>query len=432
MASAGERADRFDVSGPAHIMYTATAGHPAPLTMIDWLRKFCESITHSIMSRATTAGYLSPTMIHWLRDFFGSTIDITMSGATDGHPSPTLIDWNNEEHRRCIAASLVQGTYIIEKDRTNSRVSTEALAPQWWESFGFRLREVLQDEDSEEDKGNKSYIFGAIFEHVPLADAPHHPSAPQFIVAFRGTTMLSNPNSIQNIQLDLNIIANTLPSCKRTTMAREAVATITKGKGGGSLWLTGHSVGASLALDLGRAMMSDEGLNIPTFLFNPPQVSLGPAINLLLPSDKVWREMQLASNIVKAGLGMVLSPHRKRMEAVFERLSPWAPNMYVHDKDLVCQGFINYFEQRQQMQERFHSSVAKSSASLSYSDMLFSTIGKEKESSHLLPSATLWKTSCIRKDAQGLQQTSFAAHELQQWWKTDAELGLSNKRYSLP
>jgi hypothetical protein len=310
----------------------------------------------------------------------------------------------------------------------------DALAPPWWESFNFRLMEVLEDEAF-----NKKSIFGAIFEHVPLPEAPRHPSSPQYIVAFRGT-MPCHPKIVQDIHVDLTVIANTLPSSKRSELARLAVVNlltrIAMGKAGGlencAIWLTGHSIGASMALDVGRGMMSDHGLNLPTFLFNPPQVSLGPAINLLLPSETVWREMQVASNLVKAGLGLVLNPHRKRMEALFERLSPWAPNLYLHDKDLVCQGFINYFEQRQQMHDRFSAGVAKSATTLSYRDMFFSAVGKEKERSHLLPSATLWKNSSMRKDVQGLHQTSLAAHDLQQWWKPDAELGLSNRRYSLP
>jgi hypothetical protein len=327
----------------------------------------------------------------------------------------------------------VQGTYILENDRTKCRVHPNTLAPQWWESFSFRLIEVLKD--ATYDQKGSMFSFGAIFEHVPPADAPRHPSAPQYIVAFRGT-MLSNP---KDIHLDLKVMANTLPSCKRTKRAHTAlaklVATIAKSKdgfGNCSIWLTGHSLGASLALDVGRAMMSDQGLNLPTFLFNPPQVSLGPAINLLLPTDVVRRELHVASNLVKAGLGLVLSPHRRRMQALFERLSPWAPNLYVHDKDLVCQGYISYFEQREQLQERFSGDVAKCATSLSYRDMLFSALGKEKERPHLLPSATLWRNSSMGKDVHGLKKTSLAAHQLQQWWKPEAELTLSNRRYSLP
>ncbi|KAF7008186.1 hypothetical protein CFC21_023025 [Triticum aestivum] len=206
--------------------------------------------------------------------------------------------------------------------------------------------------------------------------------------------MMLHPKAIQDLCLDFKIMVNTLPDCKRSQRAHQAVDTLlaTVGADNRAVWLTGHSLGASLALDVGRAMMSEQGFSRPTFLFNPPQVSLAPAINRLLPSEGLRKDLYATSNLVKAGLGLVLSPHRKRMEKLFEQLSAWEPKLYVHDRDPICQGFIDYFEQREQLEERFHG-VAKSARTLSYRDMLFSAVGKEKERPHLLPSATLWRNS---------------------------------------
>ncbi|CAM0954111.1 unnamed protein product [Alopecurus aequalis] len=355
-----------------------------------------------------------------------------MSRATANGSSPTMIDWNNEEDRRCVAACVVRGTYILEKDRTGCRVHPGvALAPPWWESFNFRLLEVLKD-DAFDHKGNM-FIFGAIYEH---ASPECHPSAPQYIVAFRGT-MPAHPKAIQaGVVQRLGGIIFFHQNRKRARLAREAVEKLlatAKGKAASencAIWLTGHSLGASLALDVGRAMMCDQGLNLPTFLFNPPQVSLSPAINMLLPLEGVRKELHVASNLVKAGIGLVLSPHRKRMARVFERLAPWAPNLYVHEKDIICQGFVHYFEHRQHLHERF-SRVAKSAMTLSYRDMLFSALGKDKERPHLLSSATLWKNSSMDRKVHLLQQP-LAAHKLQQWWKPDGELKLTNRCYTFP
>ncbi|KAA8520958.1 hypothetical protein F0562_011631 [Nyssa sinensis] len=49
------------------------------------------------------------------------------------------VDWRNEDHRRSIAASLVQGVYVLERDRQENRQGSQALAPPWWEFFHFRL-----------------------------------------------------------------------------------------------------------------------------------------------------------------------------------------------------------------------------------------------------------------------------------------------------
>uniref|UniRef100_A0A0E0ECB7 Fungal lipase-like domain-containing protein n=1 Tax=Oryza meridionalis TaxID=40149 RepID=A0A0E0ECB7_9ORYZ len=227
-----------------------------------------------------------------------------------------------------------------------------------------------------------------------------------------------------DLYLDLKVMVNTLPESKRSHLAnkevRNLVATIDKGTGsgyvghgdGGSciVWLTGHSLGASLALDVGRAMMAEQGYNLPTFLFNPPQVSLAPAIGVPLPTKKASRSIHAASSFLKAGMGKVLKPHKERMEKLFEQLSPWTPELYGHERDLICKGYISHFEQWEHVKEQFRG-VGKSAMALSYRDMLFAAFGKEKERPHLLPTVRLWKNTSMDADA----------HDLQQWWRPDLQ-----------
>jgi hypothetical protein len=177
------------------------------------------------------------------------------------------------------------------------------------------------------------------------------------------------------------------------------------------VWLAGHSLGASsIALDVGRHMMTQRGLNIPTFLFNPPQVSLPAVIDNKLPMAEVaTRGLRTTSYILKHGLGKVLKPHKNNMEEQFEQLSPWVPNLYVHQRDIICKGFIDYFEQRERMQERLPR-VAASGTTLSYRDMCRSAFGMQNERPHLLPSAMLWKN----------QSSAGNPHELRQWWQQKA------------
>jgi hypothetical protein len=234
----------------------------------------------------------------------------------------------------------VKGTYILENDRTLCRVHAKALAPPWWESFHFRLVDVLKEE-SFRLKCDK-LIIGAIYEHVLPAGGRRHPCAPQYIVAFRGT-MLPHPKAIHDVLLDLKIIANTLQYSKRSQRAHGAVDMLLATINSSAVWLAGHSLGASLALEVGRTMMAEQGLSLPTFLFNPPHVSSAPLISKMLPSEGLRRELYAKSARVKAGLGLALSSHQKHMEELFERLSSWAPNLYVHDKDIICQGFVDYF-----------------------------------------------------------------------------------------
>lgn len=68
---------------------------------------------------------------------------------------------------------------------------------------------------------------------------------------------------------------------------------------------------------------------------------------------------------VKDALGktVLMRRQKEQTEALFEQLSPWMPEIYVHQSDLICNGFIDYFELRKQLLKRFPS-VASSAATL--------------------------------------------------------------------
>ena len=150
--------------------------------------------------------------------------------------------------------------------------------------------------------------------------------------------------------LDFKIVINKLEKRTCSKLAYAAVDKLMDGEAGlGSddVWLAGHSLGTLLALDMGWAMMERRELNLPTFLFNLPQVSLTAALNLLNVQDVAKRHLHFTSYFFKAGAATVSGCHRERMEKLFDRLSPWVPNLYLHEKDWICQGFIDYFELRQ-------------------------------------------------------------------------------------
>ncbi|KAI5003067.1 hypothetical protein ZWY2020_027717, partial [Hordeum vulgare] len=150
---------------------------------------------------------------------------------------------------------------------------------------------------------------------------------------------------------------------------------------------------------------------IVAFLFNPPQASLAPDLRLvsgwsLVPTGSTWRRSSTSCR------------------------GTWVPSLYVHDEDIVCQGFI---EQRRQLEKSFHG-LAGSAVKLSYRDMLYSFVrSKEKDRScrTSFPPRRCGRTqACIDKDVNWLHHRPFHAHELQQWWKTDADLDLNPSSYS--
>uniref|UniRef100_A0A0E0EPF4 Fungal lipase-like domain-containing protein n=1 Tax=Oryza meridionalis TaxID=40149 RepID=A0A0E0EPF4_9ORYZ len=263
------------------------------------------------------------------------------------------------------------------------------------------------------------FMFGAIYRYRPPAGEPRHPSAPHYVFAFRGT-MLAHDRAYHDLYHDWKVVTNDLRKCKHFNRAVNELRYIlikpssTPATG---VWLAGHSLGASFALDVGRHMMITRDLNLPTFLFNPPQVSMAPVINLGL-SNKAKNDLYDFSYKMKYKLGMTkkLRRHSERMEVLFEKLSPWQPQLYVHEGDTVCQGFIDYFEQRERLLDRYPD-ITLLATMMSYRDMISYLIGEDKEQPHLLPSARLWK---VKK-----QSHSEDAHGLKQWWMPNHALGWS-------
>ena len=85
----------------------------------------------------------------------------------------------NEDHRRSVAASLVQGVYVVEQDRQKKRKGSQALASPWWKSFNFQMLEQLEDDVD-------SSIIGAIYKFEPPAFHSNLPTdgCPCYVIAF--------------------------------------------------------------------------------------------------------------------------------------------------------------------------------------------------------------------------------------------------------
>lgn len=67
----------------------------------------------------------------------------------------------------------------MENDSNRRRVHTNALAPTWWESFGFRLLRVIKDDSNNNDQ----FIIGAVYEHVlPALCLPASPAATRWLL----------------------------------------------------------------------------------------------------------------------------------------------------------------------------------------------------------------------------------------------------------
>lgn len=322
----------------------------------------------------------------------------------------TSIDWTNADHRRSVAACLVQGVYIIERDRQENRQQSEALAPPWWKFFQFELYSQLIDDAD-------SCVFGAIykFKHSPSQGTP------TYIIAFRGTLTKGNAFS-RDLELDIHIIKNGLHQTSRFEIAMQAIRNLVAANGSqtskSTIWLTGHSLGSAMALLAGKRM-AKSGILLDSYLFNPPFFA-APLENI--KDQNIKHGIRIASSFLTAGLAVaakIKNANQQRNntpEDAFLALAGWVPCLYVNPADYICSEYIGYFEHRKKMEEIGAGGIERLATQHSISGVFLNAIGKEShEPLHLLPSANL--TINLTRAADFKE-----AHGIHQWWRCDQHL----------
>ncbi|XP_071707258.1 GDSL esterase/lipase At4g10955 [Rutidosis leptorrhynchoides] len=318
----------------------------------------------------------------------------------------TTIDWANADHRRSVAACLVQGVYIIERDRQENRQQSEALAPPWWEFCQFDLYNQLIDDGD-------SCVFGAIYK----SKLPPSQQNPSYIIAFRGTLTKGNAFS-RDLEHDIHIIKNGLHLTSRFEIAIQAIKNLVASQTSKSnIWLTGHSLGSAMALLAGKTM-AKSGIFLDSYLFNPPFIS-APLENIKDPNIK--HGIRIASSFLTAGLAVAAkiknaNQQRNTPEDSFLALAGWAPCLYVNPMDHICSEYIGYFEHRKKMEEIGAGGIERLATQHSISGVFLNAIGKEShEALHLLPAANLTVNLTPAVDFKD-------AHGLHQWWSCDQNL----------
>lgn len=317
----------------------------------------------------------------------------------------TSIDWENPHHRRSIAASLVQGVYVQERDRQENRTDHEALAPPWWEFFHFKLlRNLVDDADHS--------IFGTIYEFKPPSSTHRNHSldgSPRYVIAFRGT--LTMPGSFsRDIELDLHFLQHGLYRTSRFEIAIQAVRNMVASVGDANVWLAGHSLGSAMAMLAGKTM-AKSGTFLNSFLFNPPFFS--PPIETI-KDKKIKHGIRIATSVITAGLTIAMKASNMRgvTEDPFQGLSAWIPCLFVNPGDYICAEYIGYFEHRDKMEEIGAGAIERLATQNSIGGMLLKVMGRESDPMHLIPSANLTINLTPSKDLK-------EAHGIHQWWRDD-------------
>ena len=326
----------------------------------------------------------------------------------------TTVCRKNTQHRRSVAASLVQGVYVLKRDRQGERIDQQALAPPWWEFFHFKLRCPLKDEADYS-------IFGAIYEVEPSAFHCSHSlnGGPRYVVARRGT-LKKRGSLLRDTELNFNFFLQRLHRKSRPETAIQAVRDMVAEAGDSNVWLAGHSLGSAMAMLAGKNM-AKTGVFLTSFLFNPPFIS-APVERI--KDENLKHAIRIASSVITAGLTMALEEEDSQQRGQsFAALSAWIPCLFVNPADDICSEYIGYFEQRRKMDEigACAGAIERLATQNSFVGLFRKAIGRESELVHLIPSANL---TINETPSGGFKE----AHGIQQWWRD--YLKLQSKLYN--
>ncbi|GAU12330.1 hypothetical protein TSUD_252810 [Trifolium subterraneum] len=313
-----------------------------------------------------------------------------------------ISSWKDAKYKRTVIACFIQAVYLLELDRHEKRTQDNALAPNWWIPFKYKLTKTLIDE---RDKS----IFGAILEwdqSAAMADLVLiRPSgAPRAVLVLRGT-LLKSPTMRRDIEDDLRFVAwESLKGSVRFKVALEALKSICDAYGSSNVCIAGHSLGAGFALQIGKEL-AKQGIYVEAHLFNPPSVSLAMSLkNIGEKAEYVWsrvrsilpygKEAQVSNDGEKttvAGSKTWMSRFSGSglKDASAVSTIKWIPHLYVNNSDYIC----CYYNDPNGTAEKV---VDKDNVSGQVAAKLF-VVSKEK-------------------------QKFLEAHGLEQWWSSDAEL----------
>jgi pimeloyl-ACP methyl ester carboxylesterase len=279
----------------------------------------------------------------------------------------------------------VRAVQVLEFDRQEGRLGQDALAEKWWSFFNFQLLEKANDGMT---------IVGAVFK---WSGQSRRPDVPEIVVAFRGTNAHNPESFVRDMNLNLHIFRNGLHKTTRFQKAVDLVQKYVSGHGAKNVWIAGHSLGAAIAMLVGR-QMAEDGYLLEAHLFNPPFPSLFSALPQKIKSN-LGKIRQFLLNYAGAnGKPAVRSMDERSLsesERAFFALHGWFPCIYVNQNDNISAGYVDYFDQTQVMP-------------VSIKHMLLSAIGIDSKVAHFIPSATLTLNSVPATDLAN-------AHRIDQW-----------------
>ncbi|KAI9092791.1 hypothetical protein K1719_027588 [Acacia pycnantha] len=328
--------------------------------------------------------------------------------------------WKDPNYKRTVIACFIQAVYLLELDRQENRSQSNALAPHWWIPFKYKLTKTLIDE-------RDGSIFGAILEwdrSAAMADfVLIRPSgAPKAVLALRGT-LLKGPTMRRDIEDDLRFLAwESLKGSVRFSSALEALRSACDAYGSRNVCVSGHSLGAGFALQVGKAL-AKEGVYVDTHLFNPPSVSIAMSFrNIGEKAGFLWKKVKksFVSNPdpedgknnpnVELESGSGLSSWMTRLTS-WKGTGRWVPHLYVNNSDYICCSYTD-------PDHGGDDGRAREGEGDGDKENVRPMNGNGNGGGGGQTAAKLF---VVRKEKQRFME----AHGLEQWWSSDAELQLT-------
>ncbi|XP_019200253.1 PREDICTED: GDSL esterase/lipase At4g10955-like [Ipomoea nil] len=301
-----------------------------------------------------------------------------------------------------VAASLIKAVTDLETERQKGGqlcLSDESVS-QRWSIYGFDLSGDMVLRDPHDNS-----IFGAIFHRKSTGDPP-----PKFAIAFRGT-MLRKATAMEDIVNDCDYIFNGLHESTRVDMGLTAVKILLENVSENGVWLTGHSLGAAIALTIGRTLVLSMNTYLDTYLFNPPIKSL--------------LDCRAGVKVKNSLKSVIIARSDKKIVSMDDivALSKWIPNLFINEFDWFCNDYVSHFEFIKKMEDSGPAGEEDWTVAMNSLRSLVSNLfGNYSQPSYLIPSAHLTINS--RHPAEG----SMEAHRLRQWLNSELQQ-LRHRRY---
>lgn len=232
-------------------------------------------------------------------------------------------------------------------------------------------------------------------------DAP-----PKYVVAFRGT-VIKVKTVARDVYLDIKIFLNKLnKESSRCKIALKALKNILDKEDPRNVWLAGHSLGAYLALQIGKDF-AKQGCCLETYLFNPPYAS-APIEKLKNPYLK--NGIRVTRSFALATLSYITKDDNED-DDMFGMPHSWTPYLFLNPQDPICCEYIGYFEHRVKMEKWGMGKVERISCKVSPMSLL----GRNGGGLHLIPSASVTKNM---KNTIVKERDLLSTHGLCQWWES--------------